>query len=427
MATMPAPTSATGEQARQTPNRWLIALAAVVAHLCLGSVYAWSIFVEPIGSLTGWHKPQITWAFSTAIACLGLTAAFGAKFMQRLGPRRSVLLAGAFFAGGLLAAGLACMWHSLLLLYGGFGVIGGIGLGLGYAPPVATLLRWFPDKRGLATGMAVCGFGGGAMIASQIAEWLLPLIGCSGTFFALAAIYLPLIIVAALAMRLPPDDFVVRGRAAGNRLAEEVVIPVGVALRSSRFWLLWGVFYVNIAVGIMLIALAKPMAQSIGGLSEAGVKVVVPLLALFNAGGRLGWSSFSDYIGRGGAFLSMLVLQIVLFTLVPNVQGVLFVACLTLILSCYGGGFALVPAYIADLFGNRSTGPIYGAALTAWSAAAISGPPIGAYLVERTGSYWAAIYLACGLLLFGLIMAFVLHLLPDRQATVFRQSSHGSV
>lgn len=409
-------------EARQLPNRWLIALAAVVTHLCLGSVYAWSVFLAPIGELTGWHKPQITWAFSTAIACLGLTAAFGARFMQRLGPRRSVLLAGVLFGTGLVAAGLACRWHSLLLLYGGFGVIGGIGLGLGYAPPVATLLRWFPDRRGLATGMAVCGFGGGAMIASQIAEWLLPLIGCSGTFFALAAVYLPLIMIAGLAMRLPPDDFVIAGSACA-KLGADAIVPVSAAIRSSRFWLLWGVFYVNIAVGIMLIALAKPLAQSIGGLGDASVKVVVPLLALFNAAGRLGWSSLSDYIGRGGAFLTMLILQIALFLLMPNLQGALFVVCLTLILSCYGGGFALVPAYIADLFGTRSTGPIYGAALTAWSAAAISGPPIGAYLVESTGSYLAAIYVAGGLLFVGLIMAVLL----GRSPTASDRSSRDSV
>ncbi len=383
-------------------------MAAVVAHLCLGSVYAWSVFVEPIGTLAGWHKPQITWAFSVAIASLGLTAAFGATLMQQLGPRRSVVIAGVLYSAGLMSAGAACRWQSLPLLYVGFGLIGGMGLGMGYAPPVATLLRWFPDKRGLATGMAVCGFGAGALVASQIAERLLPAMGCVATFYTLAGVYLPLIVVAGMVMRLPPEGFNPAPAKSATPDADARIVPVSSALATARFWLLWSVFYVNIAVGIMLIALAKPMAQDLGGLSGSALLAVVPTLAIFNAAGRLGWSSLSDFIGRPATFLAMLAIQVALFSALPSVQGAVFFLALMLIISCYGGGFALTPAYIADLFGGRSTGPIYGAALAAWSAAAISGPPLGAYLVEYAGGYGPAIYAAAGLLVIGAILVMLL-------------------
>lgn len=392
-------------------NRWFIAFAAILAHLCLGSVYAWSVFVAPIAELTGWRQPQITWAFSTAICCLGLTAAFGAKLMQRMGPRRSVLLAGFLFSGGLAGAALACHVQSLALLYLLFGVVGGIGLGMGYAPPVATLLKWFPDRKGLATGLAVCGFGLGALVASQLAERFLPRIGCVGTFLVMAGLYLPLILIAALILRQPPEQAPITASAGPSDKS-----TVSASLRTTKFWLIWGVFYVNIAAGIMLIALAKPMAKADPTLSAAMAAAVVPAMAIFNAGGRLGWSAVSDTLGRSRTFLTMLLLQVCIFAFLPNAHGLAFVAMLLLTLSCYGGGFALTPAFIADLFGTKNTAALYGVALTAWSAAAFSGPPLGAYLKEVTGHYTAPLYTAAVMLFLGLLMTIALHLTQRKAA-----------
>lgn len=391
------------------PNRWTIAAAAVLTHLCLGSVYAWSVFLLPIQQAGGWDKTRVTWAFSTAIASLGLTAAFASGLCKRIGPRASVAISSLLFGIGMAGAGLACSQKSLSLLYIVFGVIGGMGLGMGYAPPVATLIRWFPDRRGLATGMAVCGFGAGALIASQAAEHLLPWLGVSGTFYAMAGVYLPLILLASTFMQLPPADYCPAGWTPTGTSAEGDEISLASALGTGRFWLLWAVFFINISVGIMLVALAKPMATEVAGLTAAQALWVVPVMGMFNGAGRLAWSAASDRLGRSSTFLAMLLLQGALFvTMGSTAAAIPFVLSLWIIISCYGGGFALTPALIADAFGAKSAGPIYGAALTAWSAAALCSPPLGAYLKESTGSYQAVLLSAAGLLALGLLLAAML-------------------
>jgi OFA family oxalate/formate antiporter-like MFS transporter len=364
--------------------RWRIAGSAVLTHVCLGSVYAWSIFVPALQTQTGWSKPQLTWAFSLAIACLGLTAALAAPLMHRLGPRGTVGLSALFFSLGLLGAGAAIQLRSLWLLYLCYGVLGGIGLGLGYVPPVTAMLRWFADRKGFATGLAVGGFGLGALLASFLGEWLLQNFSCAWTFLLLGGFYGLLILFASRSLRLP----------------EEVPMPVAVPptqsnlLREPRFWLLWATFFVNIATGILLIALARPMLQE-SGIAPTVAVTTVAIMGLFNGLGRLGWSSLSDHLGRTRTWLIMFLAQGLLFLLIrdPGSSWSLAVG-LWLIASCYGGGFAICPALVADTFGPSQAPRIYGLILTAWSVAALVSPPLAAWLRETSGSY-SGILLGC--------------------------------
>ena len=364
-------------------HRWRIAGAAVLTHVCLGSVYAWSIFVPALQAQTGWSKPQLTWAFSLAIACLGLTAALTAPLMHRLGPRVTVGWSALFFGAGLSGTGLAIHIHSLGLLYACYGLIGGVGLGLGYVPPVTTLLRWFADRKGFATGLAVGGFGLGALLASFLGEWLLQRFSCAYTFLLLGPFYGVAILLASQALRLP---------AASHNAVAPLAADARRILSEPRFWILWAVFFVNIATGILLIALARPMIEESlsKGMSTFSIPVVlaVAIMGFFNGLGRLGWASLSDRAGRFGTWMGMFLLQGILFFLLRNSSSTaVLVAGLWLIASCYGGGFALCPALVADIFGTARAPQIYGMALTAWSAAALVSPPLAARLHEITGSY----------------------------------------
>ena len=364
-----------------TRNRWLIAGASVATHVCLGSVYAWSVFVPALQAQTGWTKPQLTWAFSLAIACLGLTAALAAPITHRLGPRASVGLSAAFFGAGLAGAGLAIRTHALPLLYVCYGLVGGIGLGLGYVPPVTTLMRWFADRKGFATGMAVGGFGLGALLASYLGEALLHRFSCGVTFAVLGALYGGLVFLASRVLALPAED--ARSGAPQDRPAS--------AVPGLRFWLLWSVFFVNISTGILLIALARPMLEDTArGVPALAVPVVtaVALMGLFNGLGRLGWSSLSDRAGRSRTWGAMFLLQGLTFLAVKgHPTPSLTMVGLWIVASCYGGGFAICPALVADVFGPGRAPRLYGLALTAWSAAALVSPPLAARVREATGTY----------------------------------------
>jgi len=364
-------------------GRWRIALGAVLAHVCLGSVYAWSVFIPALQRQTGWTRPQLTWAFSIAIACLGLTAALASKLMQRLGPARSVRLSAALFGLGLTGAGLAVGLRSLPLLYCSYGVVGGIGLGLGYVPPVTTLMRWFADRKGLATGLAVGGFGLGALVASFAAEALLRRLPCSATFLVLGLVYGVALLLASSCLRLP--DGPAPASAGPGALAACIAEP--------RFWLLWSVFFVNIAIGIQLIALARPMFEESAALARGSALpavTVVAVMGLCNGLGRLGWSSLSDRMGRTSTWMLMFVLQGLAFYLLRgSASPRVLAAGLWLIASCYGGAFAICPALVADAFGPARAPGIYGLTLTAWGAAALLSPPLAAWLREALGSYTA--------------------------------------
>lgn len=368
--------------------RWPIAAAAVLTHICLGSVYAWSVAVPALQRQTGWTRPQLTWAFSFAIAALGLTAALAAGLVRRWGPRRAVQFSALMFGLGGVLAGLAVRAHSLPLLYAGYGLVGGVGLGLGYVPPVTTLMAWFADRKGLATGLAVGGFGIGALLASYAYEWLLHRVSCSTTFMILGLAYGILILAAASRLRLP-------WAAAPGPAPKAATV-----LTEPRFWLLWTVFFLNIATGILLIALARPMleeAAAPGRGPALPAVTAVAVMGLCNGLGRLGWSSLSDRVGRTATWTLMFAIQGLTFLLVRSTGSPLALAGgLWLIASCYGGGFALCPALVADTFGAVRGPGVYGLALTAWGAAALVSPPLAAWLRELLGSY-SAILGACAL------------------------------
>lgn len=360
------------------PGRAWIAAAAVAVHICLGSVYAWSVFLPALAREAGWTKAQATWAFSLAIATLGFTAALATPLTRRLGPRRAVALSAGLFGLGVAGAGLAVHLRALPLLYLSYGLVGGMGLGLGYVPPVTTLMGWFADRKGLATGLAVGGFGLGALLGSFAAEALLKRFGCAPAFVILGLVYACGIFLASRLLRLPDD---------GNPTAE-VPARTGV-LGEPRFWLLWTLFFLNIATGILLIALARPMLEEAGaGRAALPAVTAVALMGLFNGLGRFGWASLSDRVRRLRIWGLMFILQGLTFLLLRAVGSPLALAVgLWVIASCYGGGFALCPALVADLFGPDRGPKAYGLALTAWSAAALLSPPIAAQLREITGSY----------------------------------------
>jgi OFA family oxalate/formate antiporter-like MFS transporter len=382
------------------PNRGVIAAAAVLIHMCLGSVYAWSVLVLPMRSQTGWSEQTVTWAFSLAIASLGLTAALLAPHMQRWGPRRCIVLSAILFSTGLLGAGAAIAAGSPLLLYATFGIVGGIGLGFGYVPPVTTLLRWFADRKGLATGLAVGGFGLGATVASFYAPMLVERLGISGTFWALAATYGPVLLACAFLLRLPAAPSVTRQEGGPGRSAAP---PLALLL-------LWGVFFTNIAAGILLIALAKPMLSGSFGFPDSGAFIIVAAMGLSNGFGRLLWSATSDRTGRLLTWAVMLILQSALFLAAAlSSSGAIFAASICIIASCYGGGFALCPAIVADLFGSARAPRLYGITLTAWSAAALVGPPLAAWLRARTGSNMHILLLCAGACGAALLLLRALH------------------
>jgi OFA family oxalate/formate antiporter-like MFS transporter len=295
--------------------------------------------------------------------------------MARLGPRRTVALSAAAFATGLLGASAAVHLHSLGLLYASYGVLGGVGLGLGYVPPVTTLMHWFADRKGFATGLAVGGFGLGALFASFLGEWLLQRLSCAQTFLVMGALYGPIILLASRTLRLP-EGLAPRREAQGTGVLPDV-----------RFWVLWGIFFLNIATGILLIALARPMLEETGRTFLPAVAAVA-IMGLFNGLGRLGWSSLSDQLGRTRTWMVMFLLQGLLFLLLRDgASPALLAVGLWLLASCYGGGFAICPALVAETFGPERAPRIYGLALTAWSAAALVSPPLAARLREALGSY----------------------------------------
>jgi OFA family oxalate/formate antiporter-like MFS transporter len=412
--------------------RWRVAAAAVLVHLCIGSVYAYSVFQVPLHQLHGWTKPQATWAFSLAILTLGLTAAIGGKWMLRLGPRRCAMLAALGWGGGLMLAGLAAWAGKLWLFWLGYGLLGGAGLGLGYAPPVTALIHWFPDRRGLATGLAVCGFGFGALICAHAASALMSPLGLPLTFVTLGAVYGCAIFAASLGLRLPdPAVSTSRDRKGAETpsVHQDQPLPHGrgslgtdlnlsEALRTSRFWLLWTMFFLNICAGIMLINLASPMAQEMHHLTAAQAAALVGVSSVANGLGRLGWSAASDFLGRSATFMLMFLLQIGAFLALPALASAgLFEADLALILTCYGAGFAISPAFLADMFGKRNVGAIYGVLLTAWGIGGVVGPQLGARLREATHSYTASLHVITAGLALALVLAIVLRLTLARTRT----------
>lgn len=386
-------------------NRWLIALAAVSIHLSIGSVYAYSVFKNPLMEQLGWDNKQVTVSFTLAIFFLGMSAAAFGKFVEKYGPRKSAAAAAVLFSCGMLGAGLSVQLESLIGYYVSYGVIGGIGLGVGYISPVSTLVKWFPDRRGLATGMAVMGFGAGSLICSPIAARLIDAVGVPGTFYTLGAVYFLLMMSGALYIARPPEGWMPKGMpekrdASGETISADLAqLTAAEAVRTGRFWMLWIMMFVNISSGIMIISVASPMAQDKVGMTAVAAASMVGIMGLFNGGGRIGWASLSDYLGRTNVFTIFFAAQLVLFLMLPSItHPVLFQLFILIIMTCYGGGFASLPAYIGDLFGTKQLGAIHGFLLTSWSAAGVVGPMMVAALYDRSQNYDTTFYVFAVLL-----------------------------
>ncbi len=397
-------------------NRWLIAASAVGIHISIGSVYAYSVMTLPLKELHGWQKSDITMAFSLAILFLGFSAAFLGRSVEKMGPRKSGRLAAIFYSCGIMGSGLAVKIGSLPLFLLCYGVIGGIGLGVGYITPVSTLVKWFPDRRGLATGMAIMGFGFAAMIFGPIMAKLFLVMDIWKVYFLLGAIYFCLIFGSSLYIAPPPAGWLPPGySAAASESGRKVIkkdlaqLTVAEALRTRRFYCMWIMLFINITCGIALISVASPMAQEVVGLSPMQAATMVGLMGLFNGGGRIGWASFSDYLGRARTYMAFFIIQVFAFLALTKTTNPLFFQCLIfIILTCYGGGFSTLPAFLGDMFGTKQLGTIHGYELTAWGLAGMVGPSIVTRVLEATGSYSATLYIFAGFLTFALAVTFFL-------------------
>ncbi len=426
-------------------NRWLVPPAALAIHMCIGQVYGFSVFKIPLTHLLGvsqavkgqdWNQEQIAWVFSIAIAVLGLAAAFLGTWAERKGPRKVSFIAAFCFGGGFLVAAAGVHLHNLWLIYLGYGLLGGIGLGLGYIAPVSTLVKWFPDRPGLATGMAIMGFGGGALVGSPLSNLLMTRfhtatdVGVQSTFVVMGIIYFVGILFGAFIIRVPAPGWVPEGHDP-TKQEQQIVptadVPTADAMRAPQFYLLWLVLVCNTTAGIGILEQAAPMIREMfpahfpslpaaaNAASAAAAVGFVGLISLFNLLGRFFWSASSDFVGRKNTVAIFLGLNAIMFYLIPiaGAKGsvVFFVVVCAVILSIYGGGFSTSPAYLKDLFGTKNFGPIYGRLLTAWSTAGVVGPLLVNHIrlnkvaqgVKGVGVYSDTMHLMAGLL----VVAFI--------------------
>jgi MFS family permease len=448
-------------------NRWLVPPAALAIHLCIGMAYGFSVFWLPMSKLLGstdptvcanlgffaaltttscnWTVPQVTHIFETFIAMLGISAALWGGWLEHAGPRKAGFIAALCWGGGLVIGGIGVSMHQLWLVFLGCGVLGGVGQGLGYISPVSSLIKWFPDRRGMATGFAIMGYGGGAMIGAPLAVALMKHFsdvsaqGVASTLMAMGAIYFIVMACGALGFRVAPNGWKPAGWTSpiadnGKSMITHRHVHLNRAWKTPQFWLLWGVLFLNVTAGISVISMASPMFQDVFGGKlvglantaaelSAGQKAavvaaaagLVGLISLFNSLGRIFWASLSDKIGRKNTYFTFFALGIVMYCLLPTwghlALAGLFVATVCVILSMYGGGFATIPAYLADLFGTQMVGAIHGRLLTAWSAAGVIGPFLIAAIrqtqidagVAKTLVYDRTLYIMAFLLLLGLI------------------------
>ena len=382
-----------------TKNRWLIALSAIAIHLSIGAAYAYSVYKNPLIDSMGWSESHVTLAFTVMMALAGFTAAFMGSFVERNGPRKSAAVAAVLFGLGQAGSGIAVALDSSILFIITYGLLSGLGLGIGYISPVSTLVKWFPDRRGLATGMAVLGFGTGALITAPVAAALMVSIGISSTFYILGASYFILMVLGASYIAPPKEGWLpdnLKNAVAGSQKTVRKdlrQLTAKEAIKTKHFWMLWSMMLINTSAGIMMISVASPMAQDIVGLSAAAAATMVGIMGIFNGGGRLGWAAASDYLGRQNVFIIFFVIQLVAFITLPMTTNViLFQTMILLVVSCYGGGFSNLPAFIGDLFGTKQLGAIHGYLLTTWSLGGILGPLLVSNIKGATGSYIPVFY-----------------------------------
>ncbi len=444
-------------------NRWLVPPAALAIHLCVGQAYAFSVFNTPLTQLLGstkthhvagdWSKSQVSVIFEIAIVFLGLSAALFGKWMERSGPRKAMLASALCFGSGFFVAALGLGLHILPLVYLGYGVLGGIGLGIGYISPVSTLIKWFPDRPGMATGLAIMGFGGGALIAAPLEDTLMKHFsrgtdpGVVQTFMVLGALYFVAMLFGVFTVRVPAEDWKPDGYVpveTRNALVATQGIMASEAIKTPQFYLLWLVLFCNVTAGIGLLYSASPMIQALfPHVSKSAAAGFVGLLSLFNLAGRFLWSSLSDQIGRKATYFVYFVLGCFLYIFVPIAAGLgsigLFIGSAALIISMYGGGFAAVPAYLRDLFGTLQVGAIHGRLLTAWAAAGVAGPYLftalsgyqEAHHVAPALSYTLPLHIMAGFLVVGFIcnllikpVASVHHAPADQLHFLKEQAAH---
>jgi MFS family permease len=426
-------------------SRWLIPPAALCVHLCIGQAYAFSVFNLPMTKLLGitqsapddWKLTDLGWIFSLAIFFLGASAALLGRWVEEGGPRRAMFTAALCWAGGFVISAVGVYLHNLWVIYFGYGILGGFGLGIGYISPVSTLIKWFPDRPGMATGMAIMGFGGAAFIASPLSVWLMSQfntathIGVAETFLIMGAIYFCFMMVGAMIVRIPAPGWKPAGfvpPVEPKKLVTTQNVFVYDALKTPQFWLIWWVLCLNVTAGIGVLGQASAMSQEMfpGKVTVVAAAGFVGLTSLFNMGGRFFWASMSDYIGRKNTYFIFFALGTVLYAMVPYTGAIgsvtLFVLCYAVIFSMYGGGFATVPAYLRDMFGTRYVGAIHGLLLTAWSMAGIFGPVLVNYIreynvthgVAKAQAYNVTMYVMAVLLVIGFVCNLCLKAVHER-------------
>lgn len=394
-------------------NKWLIVLSAIGIHICIGSVYAWSVLTKPIMQAMDFTLQETTWTFSIAILFLGLSAGFLGSYVEKHGPRRSGLVSTVFFGIGMLGTAFALSHHSLLLMYLFYGVIGGIGLGTGYITPVSTLVKWFPNNRGLATGLAIMGFGFASLIAGPVMQLLIAKYGLINNFIILGCVYMVIMTASSLYLEPPKVPAVTEVKAKLASLPEnnQAQYTVNEAMKTWHFYALWWIFFTNITCGIGLLAVASPMAQEVIQMTPLAAASMVGIIGLLNGLGRIVWSTISDYIGRRNTYIMFFLLEIVAFYMLASVtDSFLFQALIFLIITCYGGGFSCMPAYLSDLFGTKQLSAIHGRILTAWGLAGIAGPLLLSWIKETTNSYSITLYFFSGCFVISLLIAVILKL-----------------
>jgi MFS family permease len=426
-------------------NRWMVPPAALCIHLCIGQAYAFSVFNLPMTKLLGitssaqadWQLTDLGWIFTLAIFFLGVSAAIFGRWVEEGGPRQAMFASALCFGGGFLLSALGVYIHNIWVIYLGYGVLGGVGLGLGYISPVSTLIKWFPDRPGMATGMAIMGFGGGAMIASPLSVWLMARfstpthVGVAETFICLGVVYMFFMLVGSAIVRIPSPGWQPAGWTApvkSSSLVTTANVHVYEAVKTPQFWLLWVVLCMNVSAGIGVLGQASAMSQEMfpGKVSTVAAAGFVGLMSIFNMGGRFVWASISDVIGRKATYFCFFILGILLYAAVPSTGATgsiaLFVACFAIIYSMYGGGFATIPAYLKDLFGTQYVGAIHGILITAWSVAGVLGPVLVNYIrqyqvdhgVPKAQAYNFTMYIMAGLLVIGLLSNLLVSAVKER-------------
>lgn len=405
------------ELAATRTNRWGIAAAGVIMQIALGAVYAWSVFRIPLTKAFGWTISQVTLTFTIAILMLGFAAFAGGLWMRRSGPRTVALAAGVFYGLGVFLASFS--GGHLYWLYFSYGVLGGIGLGLGYIVPVATLVKWFPDRRGMITGIAVAGFGAGALITAPVATRLIASVGVLKTFAILGVAYFFGVTIPALFMKDPPAGFAPAGwkpSAAQTRQRVARDYTLGEALGKWQWYALWAMLFLNTSAGISIISQAAPMAQEITRVTALAAAGMVSIISIANGTGRFLWAWLSDAIGRRAVFFTMFLLQAILFWAMPHVTGFgLFTTLAFIVLLCYGGGFGTMPAFATDYFGPSNIGSIYGLMLTAWGFAGVLGPMLIARIRQDTGHYSGALNVIAIIVLASAVLPLITH--PPKEHT----------